>query len=124
MKILIFENEFVYLDTTFRYVNTMYFENKLMYEVFARSQDFGDLNKVIGYDLIIIDISLARKSEMDGYGLLKKLNEIGYCQDRIIIMTGNHQIKLGLKDKGLDYDYKVLTKPIDINDLKELLIAV
>lgn len=124
MKILIFENEFVYLDTTFRYVNKLYFEEKLDYKVFASSQDFGAIVNANKYDLIIVDISLAKRSDLDGYGLLKKLNEIGYSKDKIVIMTGNHQIKEGLKDKGLDYDYKILTKPIDIKDLRSILHSV
>tara|TARA_R110002051_G_scaffold75524_1_gene137304 strand:+ start:151 stop:531 length:381 start_codon:yes stop_codon:yes gene_type:complete len=124
MKILIFENEFVYLDTTFRYVNKLYFDGKLEYEVFASSQDFGALINANKYDLIIIDISLAKRSDLDGYGLLKKLNEIDFGKDKIVIMTGNHQIKEGLKDKGLDFDYKILTKPIDINDLISVLNSV
>lgn len=124
MKILIFENEFVYLDTTFRYVSKLYFDEKLEYDVFASSQDFGALINANKYDLIIIDISLAKRSDLDGYGLLKKLNEIDFSKEKIVIMTGNHQIKEGLKEKGLDFDYKILTKPIDINDLISVLNSV
>ncbi len=124
MKILIFENEFIYLDTTFRYVNKLYFNDELDYEVFASSQDFGSLNNVINYDLVIVDISLAKRSVLDGYGLLKKLNEIEFDNNKIVIMTGNHQIKEGLVDKGLQFDYKILTKPIDITDLIEVIKTV
>lgn len=124
MKILIFENEFVYLDTTFRYVNKLYFNDEIEYDVFARSQDFGSFNNVTDYDLVIVDISLAKKSVLDGYGLLKKLNEIEFDKTKVVIMTGNHQIKESLLDKGLNYDYKILTKPIDINDLIVIIRGV
>ncbi len=124
MKILIFENEFIYLDTTFRYVNKLYFNDELNYEVFSNSQDFGSLHNVVNYDLVIVDISLAKRSVLDGYGLLKKLNEIEFDKSKIVIMTGNHQIKEGLIDKGLHFNYKVLTKPIDITDLIEVIRTV
>ena len=124
MKILIFENEFIYLDTAFKYVNEIYFDNSLEYEVHANSQDFKSFNKISDYNIVIVDISLAIKSILDGYGILKKLLELNYNSSNILIMTGNHQIKEILKDKGLNEEYKILTKPIDIFELKNALNSI
>ena len=73
------------------------------------------------FDAVIVDISLSKKSVLDGYGILMKLNELKYDISKIIIMTGNHQIREGLKEKKIDYNYTILTKPIDIFDLKKAL---
>jgi CheY-like chemotaxis protein len=124
MKILIFENEFVYLDVTFQYVNELYFDKELSYEVYASSQEFKSFNIIDEYDAVIIDISLSLKSELDGYGLLKKLNELNFDKKKVIIMTGNHQIKEILKDKDIEFQYSILTKPIDIFDLKKALKSI
>ena len=121
MKLLIFENEFIYLDTAFRYVNKLYFEDKIEYEVFPSSQDFGLFTNISNYNAVIVDISLSKRSTLDGYGLLKKLNDIGFDRERILIMTGNHQIRESLKDKNLDFDYKIITKPIDLKQLITVL---
>ena len=121
MRLLIFENEFVYLDTAFRYVNQLHFDNSLQYDVFASSQDFNDFSNIMSYDKIFVDISLSKKSVLDGFGILKKLSELNYPKSQIIIMTGNHQIKEGLAEKGIDTDYTILTKPVDIKDLISVL---
>lgn len=121
MRILIFENEFVYLDTAFRYVNKLYFNNNLVFEVFANSQDLRPFSSVMNYHSIIVDISLSKKSLLDGYGILKKLVELNYDESKILIMTGNHQIKESLVEKGLHSNYQIVTKPIDIYDLKKAL---
>lgn len=72
MKLLIFENEFVYVESAFNYINELHFNKELIFEVYASSQDFKNFNGINNFDLVFIDISLAKKSDLDGYGLLKK----------------------------------------------------
>jgi len=121
MEILIFENEFVYLETAFNYVNDLFFENKLNFKVHAKSQDVKPFVLVLDYDIIIVDISLSVKSILDGYGILKRLEELKFPNENIIVMTGNHKIKESLNEKQLNCDYDIITKPIDINILKSIL---
>ncbi|WP_271855973.1 hypothetical protein [Patiriisocius marinus] len=118
MKILVFENEFVYLETAFNYVNEFYFNSKIEFFVHSSSQDFGDFLQVVNYDGIIVDISLSKKSVLDGYGILKKLKSLNFAEEKIIIMTGNHKIKSALKEQRLSESYNLITKPINLLHLK------
>lgn len=117
MKILIFENEFTYIETQFNYVNEVYFNNSIEFNVLQKSQDLNDYNNLNEYDFIFVDISLATKSILDGFGIIKKMENLGILKEKIVILTGNHHIKQGLKEKGLQTDYRILTKPIDFTDL-------
>lgn len=117
MKVLIFENEFAYIKTQFDYVNQVYFENIIVFEVLPKSQDLENYSLLANYDYVFVDISLATKSIMDGFGILKKIEELNIDHEKIRILTGNHQIEQGLRDRGLRTDYVILTKPIDFKDL-------
>lgn len=121
MRILVFENEFAYLKTQFDYVNQVYFDDTIDFDVLPKSQDLKDYSTLDNYDFVFVDISLAIKSVLDGFGILKKIEELGIDHEKVRILTGNHQIEQGLKDKGLRTDYTVLTKPIDFNDLLKSL---
>ncbi len=121
MKILIFENEFNYVETSFNYVNEIYFNSVFEYKVLVNSQDLGEFKNAFQYDAIIVDISLSVKSYLDGFGILKKLNEIGYNDLKVAIMTANHKIKNSLEDVGLKTNYNIITKPINLNQLKASL---
>ena len=122
MEVLIFENEFVFLETAFNYVNDLFFNKAINFSVYTKSQDFKSFEKVNKYDAVIVDISLSVKSELDGFGILKKLQSINYSSEKIIVMTGNHKIEESLNEKGLSNGYDILTKPIEIIALKEYLL--
>ncbi|WP_035336903.1 response regulator [Dokdonia sp. PRO95] len=122
MEVLIFENEFVFLETAFNYVNDLFFNKAINFSVYTKSQDFKSFEKVNKYDAVIVDISLSVKSDLDGFGILKKLQSINYSSEKIIVMTGNHKIEESLNEKGLSNGYDILTKPIEIIALKEFLL--
>jgi len=123
MKILIVENEYSYIDTPFEYINDVYFDNTINYTVVAKSQDIRPFNSIEDYDYVFLDISLAKKSDLDGFGIIKKIKEDGLSVDNLIILTGNHFIKEKLIEKGLPSNYSILTKPIDFEDLLKVVDA-
>nr|WP_319397636.1 hypothetical protein [uncultured Carboxylicivirga sp.] len=120
MKILIIENEYSYIDTPFDYVNDIYFDNSLEYVVFAKSQDIRPFASIVNYDYVFLDISLSKKSDLDGFGILKKIKNDGLTVDNLIILTGNHLIKEKLIENNLPTSYPILTKPIDFEDLLKI----
>lgn len=121
MKVLIIENEFSYIETPFKYVNDIYFNNSIEYRIIAKSQDLKPFNDIKNFDYIFLDISLAKTSELDGFGILKKIKEENIEVKNIVILTGNHLIIEGLRKRGLPTNYKILTKPIDFEDLLKVM---
>ncbi len=121
MKVLIFENEYSYIDTPFEYVNDIYFDNSIKYQVIAKSQDLKPFSSIQNFDYVFLDISLAKKSELDGFGILKKIKDENLKVKNIIILTGNHLIREKLIEKELPTHYPILTKPIDFEDLLRVI---
>lgn len=119
-KVLIIEDEYSEVETAFEYVNEIYLQNELSLKNVTKSQDinFSQLNE---FDYIFLDITLAKKSNMDGYGILKKIEEENIQIKKLIIMTGNNKILETLKDREIKKEYPVLTKPIDFQELKRFL---
>lgn len=120
MNILIFENEFHKIENAFNYVNARYFNGSLRFTVVQKSQDLIPFNNIIRYDYIFVDISLARKSDLDGFGILKKIEEENISINRLCILTGNGDIKNKLRELGLK-DYPILLKPIVFSQLYDNL---
>lgn len=119
MKIVIFENEFVAIENTFRYLNKKKFGNKLIIDDYPRSQSISNTKKLLDYDLIIIDIDLSSKSELDGYGLIRKIeSELGESSPPILILTGQEIPKDYANANNLSKEYDVLEKPINFNKLE------
>ncbi len=118
-KVLIVEDEYSEVQTAFEYVNDIYLSNDLDLKNLAKSQDI-DFSKLCDYDYIFLDITLAKKSQKDGYGILKKIEEENIQTGRLIIMTGNNKISETLKDRGVTKEYPIITKPIDFQELKNV----
>lgn len=118
-KVLIVEDEYSEVQTAFEYVNDIYLSNDLDLKNLAKSQDI-DFSKLCDYDYIFLDITLAKKSQKDGYGILKKIEEENIQTGRLIIMTGNNKISETLKDRGVTKGYPIITKPIDFQELKNV----
>lgn len=116
-KVLIIEDEYQQVRIAFEYVDELYFDNELKYTVAAKSQEvpFGEIES---FDYIFVDIKLAKKTELDGYGILSKIEKDHPNAKKIIILTGNNKINETLKERGITKEYQILTKPIDIYDLK------
>ena len=118
-KVVIVEDEYSEVQTAFEYVNDIYLSNDLDLKNLAKSQDI-DFSKLCDYDYIFLDITLAKKSQKDGYGILKKIEEENIQTGRLIIMTGNNKILETLKDRGVTKEYPIITKPIDFQELKNV----
>ena len=72
------------------------------------------------YDFIFVDIKLAKRTNLDGYGILREIEKNYPNVKRLIVLTGNNKIKETMKERGIKKEYQVITKPIDINDLREV----
>jgi DNA-binding response OmpR family regulator len=119
MKIAIFENEYDTLEMAFNYANKKYYSNKLIYEIFPRSQDFKDLTKISEYGLVIVDIDLSSMSILDGFGLIKKIEGAIEEVPKILIMTGQALSTNYHTENGLKYNYPILVKSVNYNKIKK-----
>ncbi len=69
-------------------------------------------------DIVLMDLSLP---VMDGFGAARLMRQNEHLKDVPIIAVSAHQetdFRLGARDSGFD---AYVTKPIDINSLKELI---
>lgn len=120
-KVLIFENEYSFVQTAFEYVKDIYFNNQIKYTVLPNSQELRPFSKIEEFDYVFVDISLGQNSLMDGFGILKKIETDNLNVKKVIILTGNHLIGQMLKERGVKNTYPILSKPIDFKDLLNLL---
>lgn len=118
MKIAIFENEFDTLEVAFNYTNKKYYQNKLVFKNFPRSQDFKNFDDIINFELIIIDLDLSSYSELDGFGLIKKIEEKIDGKANILILTGQVLNDDYHIENKLKHNYPILVKSINYNKLK------
>lgn len=120
-KILIIENEFPSIKAPILVLEGKYKQeqDKLEYKLYVKSQDV-DWDNVESFNAILIDLSLAAKSEMDGYSILKKIKmEYPEMVKRTAIITGNGMVEESLKEKGIGKDeFKIFTKPLKYMELK------
>lgn len=126
-KILIIENEFQSIKAAIQVLVLKYKEEQddLSYDVVVKSQDvnWGEINS---YDAIFVDLSLAVKTEMDGYAILNKIkDEYKDLSPRTAVITGNSMVEDALKSKGIGVgEFKVFTKPLKYMMLKEFIDLV
>ena len=73
-EVLIIENEYSYVKGAFDFVNEFMMNNSLHYRVISRSQDVP-WDELSNYNFIFVDISLSQRSELDGYGILQKIEK-------------------------------------------------
>ena len=118
-KVLGIEDEFREVQVAFEYVNDLCLNSELEIINVVKSQDV-DFTKISEYDYIFLDITLAKKSQMDGYGILKKIERENIPIQKLVIMTGNGKISDVLKERGITNDYPKLIKPLDYQELKSI----
>ena len=118
-KVLVIEDEFREVQIAFEYVNDLCLKSELEIINVAKSQDV-DFTKISEYDYVFLDITLAKKSQMDGYGILKKIERENIPIQKLVIMTGNGKISDVLKERGITNDYPKLIKPLDYQELKSI----
>lgn len=120
MKILVFEDEYKEIEGLLDYVNFKYFNNRIIFTNYRTSQDFGDLNKIKEYDIVIVDIQLDFTSQKDGIALITEIQKLNENKNIFIITGKRGNIKEELKDKGLS-DIKVVSKPLDDETLAKVI---
>lgn len=118
-KVLVIEDEFREVQVAFEYVNDLCLNSELEIINVAKSQEV-DFTKISEYDYVFLDITLAKKSQMDDYGILKKIERENIPIQKLIIMTGNGKISDVLKERGITNDYPKLIKPLDYQELKSI----
>ena len=118
-KVLVIEDEFREVQVAFEYVNDLCLNSELEIINVVKSQDV-DFTKISEYDYVFLDITLAKKSQMDGYGILKKIERENIPIQKLVIMTGNGKISDVLKERGITNDYPKLIKPLDYHELKSI----
>ena len=121
-KILLVEDEISNNEGAFAIANEYRFDGRLKFDFKPRSQDV-DFEALEQYVLLIVDITLAKKSEMDGYSVVKKIiDEDLYPKENLIILTGNNRVEEGLIEHGIDADnITIIYKPINYEDVADFL---
>jgi len=118
MKILIFENEFNAIRTSFDGFNLLYFNNELVFKDVPSSQAFPDLTRISEYNVVIIDIDLSIKSKLDGFQLLQEISKLNIKNLKIIILTGHISISDRLVELGFP-ELPIINKPINLTTIKK-----
>lgn len=92
------------------------------YKVCVKSQDV-DWDDLESYSAIFVDLSLAAKTELDGYAILNKIkSDYPAMYKRTAIITGNGLVEEALQEKGIGIDeFKVFTKPLKYMKLKDFI---
>lgn len=118
-KILIFENQFIEMEGAFKGFKVLS-KNEIDYEVYKSSQEFGDLNKSLEFDIILVDLDLVPSSKLTGYEILDKLIEIHKHSDsKINVLTGHGNATEELKRRKI-MNIQIIEKPLGQNHLIEL----
>lgn len=121
-KILIIDDEQASISPAFNLANALYFQNELEFVYKPRSQDVNYERLKDEFSIVIVDITLAARSEMDGYGVLNKIISNGlFPLSRLFILTGNSQIKSELEKRGINTSIKVVQKPVTFSELQPIL---
>lgn len=123
-KILVIEDEFNQFESLFNYVNDIYMGNELSFTNVVKSQDLNPFSSLSAYDMVFVDIKLGNKSELDGYGILKKIETDNIPVKKIVIFTGNNKILEMLKARGVTGEYEIVTKPVELSRLRVLFQSV
>lgn len=116
-KILIIENEMASIQDPIDTLVEMY-AGALSYDQTAISQSI-QWDIINQYSAIFVDISLAPRTELDGYGILHKIKE-EYPElcNRVAVITGNHVIENDMNEHGFkDGEFKIFQKPLKYMDL-------
>lgn len=122
MKVLIIENETQTVQVAFNAANTIFFEGKIQYSYATKSQDV-QWSQINQFSCIFVDISLAMRSDLDGIGIITKIqNEYPALLSRIAIITGHHKISEALKENGLKIEpTQIILKPLKYTELANFI---
>ena len=120
MNVIVFENEYENVRTSFAAANLIYFGKALQIVNYPASQSCPDLSVIDPTACIFVDIDLSAKSVLDGFELLEELLKRGFSRQQIVILTGHLNIGEKAKARGLA-DVAIITKPIEFRVLHQAL---
>lgn len=122
-NILIFEDDWATIRGSFDLANIFSFENTLEFKNVIKSQDVDYKSLKDLYDVVFVDITLAKNTEMDGFSIIKMIfEEKFYPLEKLVVLSGNSKVEERLKEMEIPTDkITVLYKPISFDILaKEL----
>ena len=112
MKILIFENDFDAVQGSFELLNIIHFGGNLDYKIVPKYQDAGNIQQILAYDFIFIDIDLASGSYEDGFGIIRMLITNNYPLTKMSILTGHRDMPSRLRSQGIKEAVKITYKAL------------
>jgi DNA-binding response OmpR family regulator len=124
MKILVFENEFDAIENAFKYLNLKEYSNSLIVDDHPRSQSIGDINNINDYDIVFIDLDLSTRSNLDGFGLIRKIESELSTYPELVILTGQDVPEDYVSANSLKKKYRILEKPINFSKLKNIITEI
>lgn len=118
MKVLIIENEYDSIRPVFNAAEKLILKQELEKVHIDKSQDIP-WTELRSFNAIFIDLSLATRSQQDGYGIIEKLKEqVPEILSKVAIITGNDMVQNNLKERGLDEcNIKVFEKPLRYKEI-------
>ncbi|CAA6821101.1 MAG: Response regulator receiver protein [uncultured Sulfurovum sp.] len=123
-KVLIFENEIPMVENTFKSINLLDFEEKLEIQYMQTSQELKNINEIIDYDLVIIDIDLSNKSDKDGIGIIQDIKrENEKMLEKIFVLTGSTKVKNTLNNLGFT-NIPILKKPANLDEISKEMTRI
>lgn len=126
IKILVFEDDIQSIKGAFDFAKELEFNGNLSIRFAPKSQDVN-MSDLGNYDVIFVDITLAAKTQMDGYAILKKIKEEHLVEPfKVRVMTGNSRVEEMMENNGIPESFfKVVHKPIDFqmitNSIREVI---
>ncbi len=125
-KILVFEDEWETIRGSFDLANLYAFNNELKFLQVAKSQNVSFSQWSDIYAAVFVDITLAKKTEMDGFNIVKTIKDRNLIDlNKVIVMTGNSKVKEKLKEMGFkDDEIRVLYKPVAFDEIARVLKGI
>lgn len=122
-KILIFEDEWNTIRGSFELANLYAFNNELKFCQVSKSQSVSFSQWDETYAAVFVDITLAKKTELDGYNIVKAIKEQHLINlKKVIVMTGNSKVKEKLLEMGIaEYEVRILYKPVAFDEIARVL---
>lgn len=122
MKVLIIENEYDSILPVFHAVERIALKEELDKTHIDKSQSIP-WTEIDDFDAIFVDISLATKSQLDGYGIIERVKEqYPGVLPKLAIITGNDMVLERLKERRLDdCNVKIFEKPLRYKEIASFI---
>lgn len=124
-KVLVFEDDIQSIRGVFEFANELEFDGNLSIKFAPKSQDVN-IHELDYYDVIFIDITLAAKTHLDGYAILRKIiDEHIVFPWKVRVMTGNSRVEEMMENNGISEGlFKVIHKPVDFQIISNCIREV